>query len=137
MNDLVKGKVPAWLSAAADREARRIVDEVAGAQAVVIATADGFDVASAMFTSVDATRIAALASSIAAIGEVVSIEARLGRTRSVTVDTDAGFAIVFSVPREEIPLVINVVAGTGAVLGEVNYRGAAATRALMDASASD
>ena len=54
-----------------------------GVNTVVVATVDGFDVASALRTG-EAARVAAMASSISAISAVVSQEARLGRNKSVT-----------------------------------------------------
>lgn len=117
----------------AREEAQTLLREVAGVAAVVIATADGFDVASAVANGLDPARIAALASSISAIGEVVSTEARLGRSRSVTVNTESGFAVVFSARRADMDLVLNVIATGDAVLGQVNYSAAAAARRLADA----
>ena len=63
----------------AAREAQNFLDEVNGVTAVVIATVDGFDVASAMRAG-DAARVAAMASSISAISSVVpSSESRKER----------------------------------------------------------
>ena len=101
-----------------------------GVRAVVIATSDGFDIAVAAHAEVDAQRIAALASSMAAIGAVVSTEAGLGRSTSVTVGTDNGFAVVYAATHQGLGLVINVIAGPDALLGQVNYRTAAAARLL-------
>ena len=74
-----------------------------------------------------------MASSIAAISAVVSQEASLGRNKSVTIDTEAGFAVVHSVYREDAELVIIVIAQGGALLGQVNYRVAQFARALASA----
>ena len=74
----------------AGREAENFLNDVNGVTAVVIATVDGFDVASAMRAG-DAARVAAMASSISAISSVVSQEANLGRNKSVTIDTESGF----------------------------------------------
>lgn len=112
-------------------EAQAIASEVTGVRAVVVATEDGFDVAAVMRADLDAERVAALASSIAAIGQVVSAEARLGRSRSITVDTDEGFASIYNVPRSAGPaLVLNVIAGADALLGQVHYRASQAARTL-------
>lgn len=111
-------------------EAQAIMDEIAGVTAVVVATIDGFEIASVMRSDLNASRIAALASSIAAIGEVVSAEARLGRSRSVSVDTEAGLAVIYCVHRSDTSLVINVLARADAIVGQVNYRTAAAARRL-------
>ena len=60
-------------------EAQRILEDIAGVTTVVIATPDGVEIASASLRDVDPSRIAAMASSISAMGAVVSQEARLGR----------------------------------------------------------
>lgn len=119
--------------ALAQREAQQFVDEVDGVTAVVVATIDGFDVVSAMRHGIDPGRIAAMASSIAAISAVVSQEAGLGKNKSVTIDTDSGFAMVYSVPREDADLVVNIIANGNAMLGQVAYRAAEFARNLKDA----
>jgi predicted regulator of Ras-like GTPase activity (Roadblock/LC7/MglB family) len=118
------------LRALAHKEAEAIAQDVSGVRAVVIATGDGFEIATAARAPVDATRIAALASSMSAIGAVVSSEAGLGRSTCVTVGTDSGFAVVYAAKNGNVDLVIHVIAGPDALLGQVNYRTAAAARAL-------
>lgn len=105
----------------AQQEAERLLQEISGVVAIVVATVDGFDVASAMRQG-DATRVAAMASSIFAISAVVSQEASLGRSRSVTIDTEDGFTVVHSVYRPEADLVVSVIAGQDAILGQVAYQ---------------
>lgn len=117
----------------AHREAQKMLIEVPGVTTVVVATVDGFDVASAISGNTNAARIAALASSIAAISTVVSDEAELGLSKSVIIDTEAGFAIVHSVRRADAELVINVIANRSAILGQVAYRTAQFARALTSA----
>ena len=74
-----------------------------------------------------------MASSISAISSVVSQEASLGRNKSVTIDTESGFAVVFSVHRPDADLVINVIADGSAILGQVAYRTAQFARTLAEA----
>ena len=133
MSEQVASGVGEALRALARSEAEAIAREVDGVRAVVIATGDGFDIATAARAEVDPKRIAALASSMAAIGAVVSSEAGLGRSTSVTVGTDNGFAVVHAATHNGIALVINVIAGQGALLGQVSYRTAAAVRRLESA----
>ena len=116
----------------ASREAEKMLSEVDGVTAVVIATLDGFDVASAMRHG-DPARVAAMASSISAISSIVSQEASLGRNKSVTIDTESGFAVVFSVHRPDADLVINVIADGNAILGQVSYRVAQFSKTLAEA----
>ena len=116
----------------AQREAQDLLDQVEGVNTVVVATVDGFDVAAALRTG-EAARVAAMASSISAISSVVSQEANLGRNKSVTIDTESGFAMVYSVRRDDAELVINVIADGSAILGQVAYRIAQFARVLAEA----
>lgn len=125
--------LPAIVSALAQSEAQSIIDEVTGVTAIVIATVDGFDVASVIKGTAEAARIAAMASSISAISSVVSQEAQLGRNKSVIIDTEAGFAVVYSVHRQDAELVINVIANSSAILAQVAYRTAQFARMLTAA----
>jgi hypothetical protein len=123
-------KLPPSVRGLARQEAEALLGEVSGVAAVVVATVDGFEVGSAVRNGLDVSRVAALASSIAAIGEVVSGEARLGASRSITVNTESGFAVVHSAPRRDLGLVINIISGSDAVLAQVNWRAAAMARRL-------
>lgn len=114
--------MPPGMLDAAQRTAAACLAEVTGVTAVVIATVDGFDVASAFRGQQDAARIAAMASSISAISSVVALEAGLGSFKSVTIGTDSGFAIVQAVPRQDVELVIQVIAGGDAILAQAMHR---------------
>lgn len=118
------------LRAAAQQGAQACMDDLAGITAVVVATVDGFDVASAVRNDQDPARIAAMASSISAICNVVSMEAGLGEYRSVTINTGAGFAVVHMVARTDVELVINVIADGNAILALVLHRIASMAKAL-------
>ncbi|MET4578970.1 putative regulator of Ras-like GTPase activity (Roadblock/LC7/MglB family) [Ottowia thiooxydans] len=115
----------------ARREAELFLNEVDGVTAVVVASIDGFDIASAMKEG-DAARVAAMASSISAIGSVVSQEANLGRSKSVTINTESGFAMVHGVYRHDSELIVNVIANGDAILAQVAYRAAQFARTLAD-----
>lgn len=114
--------LPFATPALASRLASEFVDAIASVSAVVVASVDGFAIASAFNGANDADRIAAMASSISAIGSVVAMEAGLGAYRSVTINTDSGFVVVQSVQRTDLELVISVVAGGDAVLAQVLHR---------------
>lgn len=116
----------------AQREVRKLVEELTGVTAAVVATADGFDVASACVSDAEPARVAAMGSSIVAIGDVVSQEARLGRRESVMVFSDSGFAVFHSVHRRDTDLVINVLARDSAVPAMVAYRAAQLARTLAE-----
>lgn len=122
--------MPADMAEVAQRVARACLAEVVGVTAVVIATVDGFDLASAFRGEQDAARIAAMASSISAISSVVALEAGLGTFKSVTIGTDSGFAIVHAVQRPDVELVIHVIADGDAILAQAMHRIGLMARAL-------
>ncbi|KQW55396.1 roadblock/LC7 domain-containing protein [Variovorax sp. Root411] len=120
-------------TAHAQREVQKLVDELSGVTAAVIATVDGFDVASATTGDTDPARVAAMASSIVAISSVVAEEARLGRKESVMIRTESGFAVFYSVHHRDGELVINVLARDNAVPALVAYRAAQLAKSLAEA----
>jgi len=125
--------VPLALRAAAQAQAEALLREVSGMRAVLAATADGFELAAALAAAVDTARLAALASSIAAIGEVVSAEAGMGDSRTVIVETAGGLVLVQRVPRSDVPCVLTALAGPDALLGQVKFQLATAASALARA----
>lgn len=125
--------LPETVRRLAQSEVDAILQELKGVTAVVIGTADGFDLASARRSTVSPARIAAMASSISAIAGVVSQEAELGQQNSVIINTDAGFAVVQGVRRTDAELVVNVIANKEAILGQVLYRAAQCARTLSSA----
>ena len=107
---------------AAARKAQEALDAGLGINAVVMATVDGFAVASAMRANKDASRIAALASSIASIGSVATQEAGLGRCTSLTLNTEWGFAVVRHMVVDGVELVLIMVADGSGLLAQVMYQ---------------
>ena len=120
----------AHLHAGAQASAQRLLDAVKGITSVVVATVDGFDVASCIQGGAEPSRIAAMASSIAAIGSVISQEAGLGHYSSVTINTEAGFVVVYAVPRDGVAMVVNVIANRDAIFAQVAYHAGRMVREL-------
>lgn len=114
----------------AARAAAQKLQELPGVVAVVVASADGFDIASTTSRGIDAARLAAMASSISAIGSVAAQEGKLSRCRQVMVGTSDGFVHVSTVSRGDGEFVINVIADAGAILAQVAYSAAEQVRAL-------
>ena len=128
-----KHHLPESVVAIARAEAQKIAQEVSGIKAVVIATVDGFDIASTVLDTTDPKRIAAMASSISAIGDVVSQEAGLGRGKNIIINTVNGFVVVQNVRHQKWELVVNVVAKDSAILAQVSYHTARLAQALVAA----
>jgi uncharacterized protein len=115
-------KIDPRVAAVAQKEAQGIFENVAGLLGVVIATPDGFDIASASNGRIAVPNMAALASSILAIGAAVSLETKLGASRNVSIVSDEGFAYLTAVNRPDGGLAIIVVAAHGAILAQVAHR---------------
>jgi uncharacterized protein len=126
-------QLPHPLNQAVQREADLLLNRVAGALAVVVATIDGFDVAHAHKLPIEPSRLAAMTSSIAAMGDVVTQEANLGKPRCVVVDAKDGLVVVSAVNRDDHALVINVLTNRASTLGLVLFEVAACARRLETA----
>lgn len=104
--------------------------ELEQVRAVVIATEDGMDVASQSDAPLDAARFSAIASSMAAIGEVVSHETDLGTVRCVMVEADGGYLVMRGCRRGSTGLVVAALVGREALLGLVIHRVSKAAKEL-------
>lgn len=95
---------------------RQITDSVA---AVVLASEDGFDLAHAQAPGarVDPARVAAMTSSIAAIGDVVGRETGLGRSECLIVETEGGFVVMRSGQLGATRVVLTAMTSRRTVLG--------------------
>jgi uncharacterized protein len=111
-------------------ELQNLMHSVVGVTSVVMATADGFAVAHAATDEVDSARIAALSSSISAIGQVAADEAKLGASNSIIVDTKTGCVAVYSVQLRGIQLVLMIIANSEALIAQLNYRANALSKQL-------
>ena len=72
----------------AARAVEKIMADVTGTVSALIATADGFQVASNISDTAQVAKISAMASSIAAIGSVVGEESKTGAHKSITIEAD-------------------------------------------------
>lgn len=106
---------------AAQKECQQFLNEQSGILCVVIASTDGFDIASAVTSGLDPARIAAMASSIAAIGTVVSQEAALGKSKSVMVNTEDGLAYMTYIQISGETFILNTIANHSALLAQIIY----------------
>lgn len=108
------------LKASIQRDCERLVQQQDGVKAAVIASLDGFDVASATSgAGVDPSRIAAMASSISAIGGVVSHEALIGEAQSVTVKTQSGFLYLSNLSIDGELYILSLICDSEALLGRI------------------
>jgi uncharacterized protein len=98
-----------------------LVSQVSGVVAAVVSTSDGFEVASYVTNTSEVSKLAAMASSLTAIGAVIGEESKLGGLSCITVDAKNGFLVMVEVEHAQYPMILNVVAQKSAVLGQVLY----------------
>ena len=110
-----------YLKTACDRALEELMQEVKGIKAVVVATEDGFEVAARVENTAQVARLSAMASSLAALGAMAGEESRLGVCHSLVMEAAEGFIAIVQVRRADVSLIVSVVTGRDAVIGQVLY----------------
>jgi predicted regulator of Ras-like GTPase activity (Roadblock/LC7/MglB family) len=121
------------VKAAAQAAVDKVMGEVRGARAAVVSTEDGFEVASRIENTAEIARLSALASSMAALGAIAGEESRLGACTKVIIEATEGHIVMVQARRDDVSLVLSVVAGRDAIMGQIVYFAGEATRALETA----
>ena len=109
------------LKTACDRALDELMQEVKGIKAVVAATEDGFEVAARVENTAQVARLSAMASSLAALGAMAGEESQLGGCHSLVMEAAEGFIAIVQVRRADVSLIVSVVTGRDAVIGQVLY----------------
>ena len=109
------------LKTACDRALNDLMQEVKGIKAVVVATEDGFEVAAQVENTAQIARLSAMASSLAALGAMAGEESQLGVCHSLVMEATEGFIAIVQVRRADVSLIVSVVTGRDAVIGQVLY----------------
>lgn len=113
--------VSSTFAAIADVHVARLMAELAGAVAVVISTADGFEVASRARDAAQSSRLSAMASSIAGIGAVIAEETLTGACRGIFIEADKGQIVMVEIRHPAHVLILTIVTDGEALLGAVTY----------------
>lgn len=121
------------LQRACDRALDELMLEIKGIKAVVVATEDGFEVTARVENTAQVARLSAMASSLAALGAMAGEESRLGVCESLIMEAAEGFIAIIQVRRADVSLIVSVVTGRDAVVGQVLYFSKKAARVLQDA----
>ncbi len=122
--------VTTTIQAAAQVAVDAVMRDVRGARASVVSTEDGFEVASRIENTAEISRLSAMASSMAALGAIVGEESHLGACNRVVIEAAEGHIVMVQAQRPDISLVLSIVAGREAVMGQLLYFARQATLAL-------
>lgn len=109
------------LKNACDRALDELMQEIKGIKAVVVATEDGFEVAARVENTAQVARLSAMASSLAALGAMAGEESQLGVCHSLLMEAADGYITIVQVRRADVSLIVSVVTGRDAVIGQVLY----------------
>jgi predicted regulator of Ras-like GTPase activity (Roadblock/LC7/MglB family) len=123
-------KVDPRIQMAGEGAVALIMREVKGAKAVVVSTEDGFEICARVENTAEVTRLSAMASSMAALGAIAGEESHIGACDNVVIAAAQGHIVMRQVRRNDVSLVLSVVAGKEAIVGQMLYFSRQACRAL-------
>lgn len=119
------------LKATAQAVIQKLMDDVRGLKAVVISTEDGFEIAARVENTAQISRLAAMASSLAALGAIAGEESQLGNCDNIMIGAAHGSLIMMQAKHSTMNLIISMVAGKEAVIGQVLYASRRASQQLQ------
>lgn len=118
----------------AKRELALLKSDTPGVNTAVLATADGFEVASVHAEAGQSgDKLAAIASSIHALGTAIAKETGVAPCKDVTVEGEKGVILLIEIPDVRNGLLLAVVAGEGAMLGHLLWASKASAGRLARA----
>ncbi len=100
---------------------RQLVTETPGVEDACLVTGDGFEIASALNKSASASRLAAMTSSMHALGSAITGELKLKECKSVIVDGEIGTIVVVRVPSRHAEMMLAVTCGKRGTIGGVLF----------------
>lgn len=109
------------------------VSQTGGVTAALVATTDGFEVSSVLHQTLSAEKMAAMTSSILALGEAVLSEADLSDCQNVVIESGDGLIVMLAIGDARKELLLSVIADRNAMLGQVLW---AARRCCADIRAA-
>lgn len=120
--------------------AQKLVDAFAqatpGVVSAVLLSADGFEVAAVQVGKGGASRLAAMGSSLTAIGSAIAQEAGIVACRRMVIEAESGTVVIINIPEAKPPMSLAIIADQKAVLGQLMWAakscGEAVARAFKD-----
>jgi len=103
---------------------RKFLDQLAAEQkgilAALIASTDGFNLA-AISSEISEERLAAMASSMHALGDQIASETKLKKCQDVLIEADMGKVLMVNIPNAKEDLILTVVANEAMTFGMLLY----------------
>lgn len=98
---------------------QKLVSTTSGVTAALVVTSDGFEVASVLHNDLSPEKMAAMTSSMLALGEAVLSEANLNDCQNVVIESNGGLIIMLSIGDPNKELLLSVITNGQAMLGQV------------------
>lgn len=98
-----------------------LIHATSGIDGVLLATTDGFEVSSIFQKDYDAGKLSAVGSSILALVQALTNEAKLTGCRSVILDAQDGKIMISAVPNNNQPMIVIVVTKQQVLLGQIMH----------------
>jgi uncharacterized protein len=111
---------------------RQLVAETTGVESACLVTGDGFEVSSTLAKGISAQRIAAMTSSMHALGQAVTSELKMKDCRSVIVDGEMGTVILVKLPSSQAEMMLTVTCGKTGTVGGVLFAARQHARFISD-----
>lgn len=108
----------------------KLMNYVRGIKAVVVSSEDGLEIAARVENTAQISRLAAMASSLAALGALAGDESQLGKCENILLGAENGHLVMMQAKRPDIVLIISIVTGKDAIIGQVLYLAKQACRVL-------
>lgn len=90
-----------------------------GVVSAVLMSADGFEVVSLQVGKGGAARLAAMGSSLSAIGSAIAKEAGIVECNRMVIESDSGTVVIMNVPDSRPPMSLAVIANDSSMLGQL------------------
>jgi uncharacterized protein len=103
----------------AQRQLEAFVQSTQGVLSAVLLSADGFEVASLQTGKSGAARLAAMGSSLSAIGSAIAREAGIVECNRMIIESESGTIVIMQIPDARPALSLAIIAGDGCVLGQL------------------
>jgi uncharacterized protein len=101
-------------------------------QSVVVSSEDGFQVAAISDSEATASRMAAMAGSMAALGGMASRESGLGQSKTLILECELGLIVMVQALHADATLTVTVVSQKDAIMGQLLYACRNTARQLQD-----
>lgn len=121
MKEVISGLTP-QLQQAVESAVEGLMLNLKDLSAALVASTDGFEIAARAQSSVDVSKLAAMACSISALGSMVGEESAIGQYQNVVVEADEGYVVILDIPHPSFPMILSLVASRDEILGQVLYR---------------